>query len=125
MTSACFSRGHTGFSRNATLVATVNPPALAGGVFKVNLSPSLTNSNILFSVKKNKGAAAKTAAPFYEQRNLRFNEFEYTQGFCRPFGKSRIRFPTRSCLSSATRPTNSHRIDFFLDPVDSVYQQVL
>ena len=33
MTSACFSRGHTGFSRNATLVATVNPPALAGGVF--------------------------------------------------------------------------------------------
>lgn len=34
MTSACFSRGHTGFSRNATLVATVNPPALAGGVFK-------------------------------------------------------------------------------------------
>ena len=28
MTSACFSRGHTGFSRNATLVATVNPPAL-------------------------------------------------------------------------------------------------
>ena len=29
----------------------------------VNLSPSLTNSNIL-SVKKNKGAAAKTAAPF-------------------------------------------------------------
>ncbi|WP_297140220.1 hypothetical protein, partial [uncultured Desulfovibrio sp.] len=24
---------HTGFSRNATLVATVNPPALAGGVF--------------------------------------------------------------------------------------------
>ena len=37
MTSACFSRGHTGFSRNATLVATVNPPALAGGVF--NSSP--------------------------------------------------------------------------------------
>lgn len=35
MTSACFSRGHTGFSRNATLVATVNPPALAGGVFKI------------------------------------------------------------------------------------------
>ena len=37
MTSACFSRGHTGFSRNATLVATVNPPALAGGVFKLFL----------------------------------------------------------------------------------------
>ena len=35
MTSACFSRGHTGFSRNATLVATVNPPALAGGVFNI------------------------------------------------------------------------------------------
>jgi len=35
MTSACFSRGHTGFSRNATLVATVNPPALAGGVFNL------------------------------------------------------------------------------------------
>ena len=26
-------QGPTGFSRNATLVATVNPPALAGGVF--------------------------------------------------------------------------------------------
>lgn len=37
MTSACFSRGHTGFSRNATLVATVNPPALAGGVFNSDL----------------------------------------------------------------------------------------
>ena len=35
MTSACFSKGHTGFSRNATLVATVNPPALAGGVFNL------------------------------------------------------------------------------------------
>ena len=33
MTSACFSRGNTGFSRNATLVAKVNPPALAGEVF--------------------------------------------------------------------------------------------
>lgn len=38
MTSACFSRGHTGFSRNATLVATVNPPALAGGVFNIRMS---------------------------------------------------------------------------------------
>ena len=38
MTSACFSRGHTGFSRNATLVAKVNPSTLAGGVFNVNLS---------------------------------------------------------------------------------------
>ena len=38
MTSACFSRGHTGFSRNATLVATVNPPALAGGVFNFTQS---------------------------------------------------------------------------------------
>lgn len=37
MTSACFSRGHTGFSRNATLVATVNPPALAGGVFNFSI----------------------------------------------------------------------------------------
>ena len=39
MTSACFSRGHTGFSRNATLVATVNPPALAGGVFNFGGQP--------------------------------------------------------------------------------------
>ena len=35
MTSACFSRANTGFSRNATLVAKVNPPALAGGVFNL------------------------------------------------------------------------------------------
>ena len=42
MTSACFSRGHTGFSRNATLVATVNPPALAGGVF--NLAEAFLSS---------------------------------------------------------------------------------
>ena len=49
MTSACFSRGHTGFSRNATLVATVNPPALAGGVFKDASSEcvKVTNSNKL------------------------------------------------------------------------------
>lgn len=46
MTSACFSRGHTGFSRNATLVATVNPPALAGGVF--NYSFVLSISIFLF-----------------------------------------------------------------------------
>ena len=42
MTSACFSRGHTGFSRNATLVATVNPPALAGGVFNSDLKKNDT-----------------------------------------------------------------------------------
>lgn len=43
MTSACFSRGHTGFSRNATLVATVNPPALAGGVFNCVNQQSFRN----------------------------------------------------------------------------------
>ena len=39
MTSACFSRANTGFSRNATLVAKVNPPALAGGAFNENFLP--------------------------------------------------------------------------------------
>ena len=43
MTSACFSRGHTGFSRNATLVATVNPPALAGGVFNLTTQKRIDN----------------------------------------------------------------------------------
>ena len=43
MTSACFSRGHTGFSRNATVVATVNPPALAGGVFNCVNQQSFRN----------------------------------------------------------------------------------
>ena len=47
MTSACFSRGHTGFSRNATLVATVNPPALAGGVF--NLSNKINSFKIFYN----------------------------------------------------------------------------
>ena len=45
MTSACFSRGHTGFSRNATLVATVNPPALAGGVFNQEWKISHQNND--------------------------------------------------------------------------------
>ena len=49
MTSACFSRGHTGFSRNATLVATVNPPALAGGVF--NFIKKFTDSSMEFIEK--------------------------------------------------------------------------
>ena len=53
MTSACFSRGHTGFSRNATLVATVNPPALAGGVFNnfADVQAPVCYSNF-FSVAK-------------------------------------------------------------------------
>lgn len=46
MTSACFSRGHTGFSRNATLVATVNPPALAGGVFNIFLFMAYIKSRV-------------------------------------------------------------------------------
>ena len=52
MTSACFSRGHTGFSRNATLVATVNPPALAGGVFNADLYKNNNRKNLSGVINK-------------------------------------------------------------------------
>ena len=73
MTSACFSRGHTGVSRNATLVATVNPPALAGGVFKKTKDGWIPKQRFLWA-QKNGPIPPNCCVIFADGDNTNFDE---------------------------------------------------